>query len=122
MLCCRRGAAACRLPARLVCGRPRALKALATTCGEGCCVELKPENTTIAIVGEFVQHDDDAAKKWLDHGAAARGSAAQLSVGNSLRVRCTVHTQRAVPSLGDTFRMDPAAKDDEEGGDAMQTD
>eukprot|EP01062_Namystynia_karyoxenos_P060692 TRINITY_DN52396_c0_g1_i1.p1 TRINITY_DN52396_c0_g1~~TRINITY_DN52396_c0_g1_i1.p1 ORF type:complete len:287 (+),score=119.26 TRINITY_DN52396_c0_g1_i1:87-863(+) len=44
-----------------------ALKALATTCGEG--TELKPENTTIAIVGldqDFVAYNDDEAKKWLD--------------------------------------------------------
>eukprot|EP01065_Artemidia_motanka_P051150 TRINITY_DN892_c1_g1_i2.p2 TRINITY_DN892_c1_g1~~TRINITY_DN892_c1_g1_i2.p2 ORF type:complete len:257 (+),score=91.92 TRINITY_DN892_c1_g1_i2:84-854(+) len=44
-----------------------ALKALATTCGEG--VQLKPENTTIAIIGldqPFVMHNDEEAKKWLD--------------------------------------------------------
>eukprot|EP00756_Hemistasia_phaeocysticola_P048619 Hpha_TRINITY_DN23033_c0_g1::TRINITY_DN23033_c0_g1_i1::g.109308::m.109308/K02725/PSMA1; 20S proteasome subunit alpha 6 len=44
-----------------------ALKALATTCGEG--VQLKPENTTIAIVGldqPFTAYNDEEAKKWLD--------------------------------------------------------
>eukprot|EP01059_Diplonema_ambulator_P007070 TRINITY_DN16600_c0_g2_i1.p1 TRINITY_DN16600_c0_g2~~TRINITY_DN16600_c0_g2_i1.p1 ORF type:complete len:274 (+),score=68.06 TRINITY_DN16600_c0_g2_i1:80-823(+) len=44
-----------------------ALQALATTCADG--VELKPENTTIAIVGvdrDFIAYNDEQAKKWLD--------------------------------------------------------
>eukprot|EP01063_Lacrimia_lanifica_P017420 TRINITY_DN2445_c0_g8_i1.p1 TRINITY_DN2445_c0_g8~~TRINITY_DN2445_c0_g8_i1.p1 ORF type:complete len:256 (+),score=112.16 TRINITY_DN2445_c0_g8_i1:59-826(+) len=43
------------------------LRALATTCGDG--VELKPENTAIAIVGndrDFQMSGEEETKKWLD--------------------------------------------------------
>jgi len=43
------------------------LRALATTCADG--VELKPENTTVAIVGadrDFTIYSEDETKKWLD--------------------------------------------------------